>query len=572
MGKRNDATGKVTVYRLKTMVADLASAKINECDRVSLGTESKSELEYSLWMGDFRAHAPHWFAPFKDIVAETKAPKVRQAGFVMLVNTNTATYACTGGLGYHRLMDSYQIEPRFGLVVAKKVLATHELKGLIQKDASGIVNNLDRMFRGVYNPEGDIDNLHRVLKSLRASFDKASQKYQDIGSSIRAGDSLSVNKSRDFEGIFAFVQQVDTLWKSTDTGLKFPELEHISKKHEKDLLGDLNRSLAERIRNAHQKGSSVELPLFLDNVGMGYLPDRVVEYTVCYNRKWKSCDSHEAVFDEVGRILAESSTDGTLLHTVLESIKIKLKFDDDYVGKYRAILDYVCGDLDFGQDTYFISNGLWYRANADFIDRVNGELNEVEFISPDDLSLQDWTENGQTAEGDYNLKHAQHGLVVLDRRKVQVDVEKGKIEFCDLLRVQGDDVHLIHVKHAWGAELRALLAQGYVSAQLYSESTEFRTKVCGADVESSDALSSGDKQVLAGLINIPKRQITVVYAIFDDKSGHVPSIDHPTTIGEGLNGTMTLFPKIDLLGRVQAIRAMGFQVAVTRIKPYPETA
>jgi len=465
-------------------------------------------------------------------------------------------------------MDSYQIEPRFGLVVAKKVLATHELKGLIQKDASGIVNNLDRVFRGVYNPEGDIDNLHRVLTNLRASFDKGSQKHQDIGSSIRAGDSLSVNKTRDLQGIFAFIQQVDTLWECTDTGLKIPELEHISKKHEKDLLADLNRSLAEMIC-AHQNGDAAALPLFLDNVGMGYLPDRVVEYTVCYNRKRTPCDSHEAVFDEVGRILAQSSTDGTLLHTVLENIKIKLKFDDDYVGKYRAILDYVCGDLVLGQDAYFISNGLWFRANADFIDRVNEELDEVEFISPDALSLQDWTESGQTAEKDYNLKHAQHDLVVLDRRKVQVDIEKGKIEFCDLLRVQGDDVHLIHVKHACGAELRALFAQGYVSAQLYSESPEFKAKVRKADVESSAALSSGDKQVLSGLADISKRQITVVYAIFDKKRSHVPSVDPPTTIGEGLKGTMTLFPKIDLLGRVQAIRAMGFKVAVTRIKPYP---
>jgi len=570
MARGKDTTGRITVYRLKEK-AELGTARVEGYERVAEGTESASGYRYALWFGDYGTYTPDWFPPFKGVAKTT--PKVRQAGFVLLVNTSDATYSCTGGLGYHRLLECFRIEPRFGIAVAKKILAVPELRGLVQKDASGIVNNLDRVFRGTYNPEGDIDNLHRVLTTLRASFSKDSAKYAEIGSRIRAGDSLAANKARDFEGIFAFIRSVDDLWKSDEPGIAIPELEHISTKHEPDLLRKLKQELATMIRDGHTAPSPTPLPLFLDNIGMGYLPDRAIEYKVIRNRKATICASHTEVFDVLGGILEAYTGHADLLYSELEATNIRIKFDDSegFQKKAKPVMHYICGDVVLDGEAYFVNNGLWFRANEDFIKKIDHELDQVKYVSPGELDLKDWTESGKTAERTYNLKHKKDGIVVLDCRLVKIDQESGPIEFCDLLH-HGDDerICLVHVKNACGAALRALFAQGYVSAQLYSESDEFRDKVHSADVKGKDGLSDEERKVLAGLSEFGKPMFTVVYAIFDDTPSHAASTISPRTIGEALGKTITLFAKIDLLGRVQAIRAMGYHVAVTRIPPYPK--
>ena len=562
MPNHADTTGRMTVYRLKTQEV-LDAASVDGYDKVAAGIEEQSQFQYTLWFGDFGLRTPDWFPPFNSIVEE--APKVKQAGFVLLVNTATATYACTGGLGYHKLLECFPIKPRFGIAVAKKVLAVHNLKGLVQKNASGIVNNLDRAFRGAYNPQGDIDNLHRVLTQLRATFSKNSNEYAQIGSSIRAGDSLVVNKTRDFAGIFAFIKSVDDLWNSDADGLAIPELEHINPKHQKALIARLDQTLAIAIRSIAQPGPRPDL--FLNNVGMGYLPDRVVEYTVCYHRTRSTHATYEEVFDELAHILADAEAEEGELHAELEAINLRLKFDDDYENAYKPMLQYICGDIVLDGEAYFISNGLWFKANADFIAKINAELDELLYLPPGDLLLQDWL--GGEDEDAFNTKHTANGFVLLDKHLVRVPQERGPIEFCDLLLENNGSIKLIHVKHACGAELRALFAQGYVSAQLYSESQEFREKVHVSDIDMQDDLTAPQKTMLANLAGRPKRDLQVVYAIYDDSDGHQADTTNPAKVSKIFGSTITLFAKIDLLGRVQAIRSMGYSVALTRIPPYP---
>ena len=128
---------------------------------------------------------------------------------------------------------------------------------------------------------------------------------------------------------------------------------------------------------------------------------------------------------------------------------------------------------------------------------------------------------------------------------------------------------LIHVKHAYGAALRALFAQGFVSAQLYSESIEFKDAVQNVRFTESTGLSDTAKNMLKRLADRQRREIKIVFAIFDDRPSHKVSQEAATT-SEKLYGTLTTFAKVDLLGRVDSIRSKGYDVAVTRIKPYPQ--
>ncbi len=119
MAKRKDTTNRITVYRLKEK-QDLATAFVSGCDKVAEGSEAQTTFEYTLWFADFGEYTPNWYPPFRTITST--APVVRQSGFVLLINTSNATYGCTGGLGYHKLLECFKIEPRFGITLAKKIM------------------------------------------------------------------------------------------------------------------------------------------------------------------------------------------------------------------------------------------------------------------------------------------------------------------------------------------------------------------------------------------------------------------------------------------------------------------
>lgn len=567
MSKAKDTTSRVTVYRLAKKL-DLKKAAVTEYDNVGNGTHKATGFKYSLWFSTFGNYTPNWYPPFKGVA--NKIPKAKQSGFVLLVNTSDATYGCTGGLGYHKLLECFNIEPRFGITLAKKIITIAHLKGLVQKDASGIVNSLDRVFRGTYNPQGDIDNLHRVLTNLRASFPKDNPNYAEIGASIRAGDSLTANGAKDFAGILAFIKTADELWRSNQQGLAIPELEYINPKHSAGLIGKLNQALVEEIKRFQEDDPDAERPnLFLDNIGVGYLPDRVTDYTVNYQRDSSTRPTYREVFVKMAEIIAEVEKKSASVIEEVKKIKLRLKFDDDFQSKAKSVLDYICGDVVLDGEAYFIYNGLWYKANEDYIKKINAELNEVPCRPPDEFGLRTWSANED--EDTYNKKHADAAIVVLDRRLVRIQQEKGPIEFCDLLDASNtNEINLIHVKNACGAELRALFAQGHVSAQLYSESDEFRDKVHAAQIDRAKDLSKADKKALAKLEGKPRLSFSVVYAIFDDSSAHPPENASGTKVSDVLSGTLTLFAKIDLLFRVQGIRGLGYKVALTRIKPYPD--
>jgi uncharacterized protein (TIGR04141 family) len=198
------------------------------------------------------------------------------------------------------------------------------------------------------------------------------------------------------------------------------------------------------------------------------------------------------------------------------------------------------------------------------------ELDNIECVDPEKLGLIEWDKSKFHEEKDFNA--GQRRFVVMDRQCVVVANEKGPIEFCDLLKVSADRVLLIHVKPDTGAALRALFAQGFVSARLYSESESFRAKIHHGDIKTTGAgFTTKELNVLKSLEKRHRREMHIIFAIFDETPSHtVPSA--ATTTSEILKGALTTFAKVDLLDRVTNIRAMGYEVAVCRIKPYPSSS
>lgn len=195
----DDVLHKLTVYKLSnTALGSVAipSYKLVSDDDWKIGDKSFPFRLLFFKKGPFQAPWLSVFEPLKLALALKDVPQSVVSGFVLFVQVDKSLYAVTGGVGHIHLRKHCQIEHRFGIELARRILAVPELRGLSQRDTGGVVNALDRVFRGLYNPQGDINNLKRVLTHVRGTLQKQNPLQAKIGRSIRASDALTVNGSK----------------------------------------------------------------------------------------------------------------------------------------------------------------------------------------------------------------------------------------------------------------------------------------------------------------------------------------------------------------------------------------
>ncbi len=562
-----DAINKLTVYKLKQAVLD--SIEILSFKEVANGKwkMNQEKFHYRLFFHKSGPHTVGWLSVFqKSLKLDLKSkdiPESMTSGFILIVQVKKSYYAVTGGVGHFHLRKHLTIEPRFGIDLAQRILSLPELRGLAQRDTSGIVNTMDRIFRGPYNPMGDINNLKRVLTHVRGTLQKTNTLQATVGRSIQASDALTVNGSKTFDDIIKFLIQVDTLWARGKVKLTIPQLEYINKRTNSALLHQLELQLVLMLSRYNPDETH---SLFLDNEDIGYLPDRVVRYELLHNRQKYEANTFVEVFEHVRDLISSLDTNDEKVEA-FHRMNLRVYFDDENT-ESRSLSYFICGDIQYNNDVYFLNHQLWYRASGEFLNIMNAELDNIECMDPSKLKLKEWDRSKYQEEKDFNAAHK--NLLVMDRNLVKVRDEKGGIEFCDLLGVLPDEIQLIHVKRETGAALRALFAQGFVSARLYSESEEFRAKIHTGKLEyRNEALKKNDLGKLHDLKKRHRREMKVIFAIFDDTKSHAVD-SKATTTSEVLKGTLSTFAKVDLLDRVTTIRAMGYGVAVCRIKPYPK--
>jgi uncharacterized protein (TIGR04141 family) len=554
---------KLTVYKLAPVI--LNATKIPGYKLVADGKWrfSRKDYSYRLFFHKDGPRPPGWLAVFNPLnlnVAKKDLPQTMTSGFILLLEVDAVVFGITGGVGHIHLRKTLTIEHRFGLDLAERILALPELRGLTQRDTSGVVNALDRAFRGIYDPQGDINNLKRVLTHVRGTLEKTNPLQATIGKSIQASDALTVNGSKKFEDIIRLLLEVNKLVARGKAKLKIPQLERIDKKTKVSLINQLEVALTKALLKYKAYDTHA---LFLDNEDLGYLPDHVLTYELRYQRKRYLVQSFVDVFETVRSLLSGLGSIREQLEA-LQRMSLEVTFDDGHT-ELQSLMYFICGDITYNNDVYFLNNRQWHRASEEYIDLMTRELDNIECIDARKLGLLEWNKTKYPEEKHFNAD--QRNFIVMDRRCIEVANEKGPIEFCDLLKVDKDRILLIHVKPETGAALRALFAQGFVSARLYSESDSFRRKIYDGDLQGSTGLTAKQLKSLKSLELRHRREMQIIFAIFDDTPSHVVPAA-ATLTSEILKGALTTFAKIDLLERVTSIRSMGYEVAICRIRPY----
>ena len=167
----SDTINKITVYKLN--IEDIEGLAFAGYVKVKddFYSYTDRECEYKLFFLNRPPQNPSWGNVFQTLdIDESLIPKIAVGGFIFIIKINESYYAFCGGIGHIALKKKIKIIPRFGVKLAEKILLPSNLKGLTQKDTSGNVVLIDRIFRGTrYNPNGDINNLKRILKKSKVS-------------------------------------------------------------------------------------------------------------------------------------------------------------------------------------------------------------------------------------------------------------------------------------------------------------------------------------------------------------------------------------------------------------------
>lgn len=334
---------KLTVYKLSDVVLKSVTIPSYKLVAEDAWKATNKKCPYRLFFhkrGPFSAPWLPVFGPLNLNVASKDLPESIVSGFILLIQIATSVYAVTGGVGHIHLRKHLSIEHRFGIELARRIIAVPELRGLSQKDTSGVVNALDRVFRGLYNPHGDINNLKRVLTHVRGTLKKQNPLQATIGRSIVASDALTVHGSKTFADIIIFLNEVDRLIKKESPKITIPQLEHINKKSNYALLSELESVLVDILASYNPDDTHT---LFLDNEDIGYLPDRVLRFELIYSHRKYQVDTYVDVFEQVRDLLSAISPIKER-QDAFHRMNLRLHFDDGAT-ETRALSYFLCGDI-----------------------------------------------------------------------------------------------------------------------------------------------------------------------------------------------------------------------------------
>lgn len=201
-----------------------------------------------------------------------------------------------------------------------------------------------------------------------------------------------------------------------------------------------------------------------------------------------------------------------------------------------SLWKYLVAQIEYESNTYVLSLGQWFRADADYLHSLRAKVAAVPDVT-DELNLPGWRRGVREATYNQQLAAARDWLL-LDRQLFFLGGAHNKVECADLLAPGRDFIHVKLMKSS--ATLSHLFAQGTVSARLFRAEPEYRRRVTTQFFSKYGTDFGEDTN--------PR----VVYAIATEKEG-------------SLADSLFFFSLVNLVQHKQALDAMGCTMALCKI-------
>lgn len=414
--------------------------------------------------------APRWQAFFKGVAAseaDILKKKVEYASFICLIGCKENIFAIAGGQG-NSVLQGFVVY-NFGTEVLVRLIDKNSkvIKSLQDRGVTGTILGESKFFRGDQRMS-DEDQFGKIYKSVQAELDKniLTKVFDFHATELRrrkagclAKSSFQLSKSLDFRKMLAVCDSLSAILE------KEPKFS-LNKVVQVPNRGNLNKKLIEELDAK-----------LLDIVYKDCLAGIVPDFDFC-NKDYEdyysssSCKVYlhkdEISYDEPPK-LSELISDLRAKDRLLlgNDTQFRISFLDLVIHTFDndgerlttgSVFDHLHGEVKFDERTYFKIDERWYRVNSDFIRDLNRECKGLLSDYVDEhFTMELFTEK---REGDYNANFlGKDGFIVLDT------ITHENIEFCDLLKFDGRNIYVIHVKQGFTNSIRELASQVIISAR-----------------------------------------------------------------------------------------------------------
>ncbi len=375
---------------------------------------------------------------------------------VMFIWSEENIFVVTTGQGF-RVIDEFCV-PRFGMLVVSmfkemfRVLALdsngmssiiHSSKTIYANEVDFInVEDLDTVFKGV---TGRINSQEIVRRLLRLKGDSKKNSIKVI-----ARNSVQFSSSLDYEGLLHVLKQLNQYdYSKLQDGFNLI-LPLDSKKDASD-VGKNDNKVIERIYEAIIKNEKIPFDIFHRSTNEFIEADRYQLTVIGVDGVIEVYDLDATKLIKEGYELYRAGRDSSLelfsefVHlTKLCAIREERVVTDD------KLLKHVSGSIEVDERSYYIFYGEYYCLSEAYSERLNKSLKgKLEVVRPKKYLATEWEKEDK--EDDFNLKVSnEEGYIHLHKIKPEL------IEFADLLKVEEEEITVVHVKDKFDDDMRAL--------------------------------------------------------------------------------------------------------------------
>lgn len=417
----------------------------------------------------------------------------KNSSSILFVWNETNIFAITSGQGYH-IIQPYCVS-KFGMMVAAHYLNYLKITALDSNEFTGSVHSTKTIFSNEMNFV-DIDSLDTIYKEItgRLNSTEIIRELLDLddgdrksSSKIIAKDYFQLSSSMNFDKLIHFLTMLNEL-NISNLEDSFNSITPINSKSHKAVIEKNNNKVIESLFHSVQTNRRTEFDLFNKNTNQFIEADR-----------YEIADSKEKVFvskDEIETLPFISEAFTNFLSGRQSSLDLFFEFvhlsnieaykGDDRVCK-RPLLEHIYGEITVDDVNYFIVYGDYYLLSNSYCKRLNQMIETKTNLHKKQILTTSWVLN-KYDEDMFNQAVAENeGLVLFHRLLVD------KIEFADLLKIENDEITIVHVKDGFDGEMRALDRQVELSIKMLNDLIHYN---CESNFRSlySIATSSDNEQ------------------------------------------------------------------------------
>lgn len=460
-------------------IVDEAIAIINEeganLKRNKLNGFDLGQFEVKAYY-DYARYPPKWkefLMPLLDHSSPLAKCENQIYSYVVFIGYQDSIFVITGGNG--SLSVGKFLVPNFGLEIIVRLFDKNSkvVKHIQDRGLTGNLLGQTKFYRGDQR-FSDENQFGKIFKQIQADLNKriltkvfafSEKELRKEVAGCLAKDSFKINKSIDFQTLLTLIERLhELLHKKANFSLN--SVFHISKRQRQNkvLIEELEEWLIDTIYDLCKRGETVDID-FCHREYEKYLSAE--NYTIFIGKgETIEFDTGFGISDLISKLkFSESYFDEDVdlfRHSVLYR-KIESKDEEGKTLTNGNVLDHINGEFNYNGKTYFRIDKEWYQILPSFIKDLNIECLELLNNALDDDLIPDRFDI-KKREDFFNISFiGKDGFFVFDT------ITPDNIEACDLLKIDDNNLYLIHVKKGFDNSIRELSTQINIAAKRLHE-------------------------------------------------------------------------------------------------------